>query len=70
MSFGEVTSIDLIPGGSEIKVTKKRCHEYVHAYLQYLYHDSVNKQFEAFRQGFMKVCYGKVIVSMSGYLVQ
>ena len=64
MSFGEVSSVDLIPNGSNIKVTKERCHEYVKTYLQYLYHDSVKEQFEAFKRGFMKVCYGKVIVSV------
>ena len=63
VSFGEVSTIDLIPDGSKVKVTKDRSNDYVRAYLQYMFHDSVKNQFEAFRRGFMKVCYGRVIVS-------
>ena len=65
MSFGEVSTVDLVPGGSKVKVTKDSCRDYIKAYLQYLFHDSVKKQFDAFRQGFMKVCNGRVIVSVS-----
>ena len=65
VSFGEVSTIELIPDGSKVKVTKGRCNEYVKAYLEYMFHYSVKNQFEAFRRGFMKVCNGRVIVSVS-----
>ena len=64
MSFGEVNTIELIPDGSKVKVTKQSAHVYVQAYiLRYTYHDSVKNQFEAFQHGFMKVCNGRAIVS-------
>ena len=59
-----MSTIDLIPKGSEVKVTRENCRDYVKYYLQYLFHESVKKQFEAFRRGFMKVCNGRVIVSV------
>ena len=64
MSFGEVQTVDLIPDGSNIRVTKQSAHDYVQAYMRYTYHDSVKNQFEAFQRGFMKVCNGRVIVSV------
>ena len=64
MSFGEVQTVDLIPDGSNIRVTKQSAHDYVQAYMKYTYHDSVKNQFEAFQKGFMKVCNGRVIVSV------
>ena len=66
MSFGEIKTTELIPDGSKVKVTKQSAHDYVQAYMRYTYHDSVKNQFDAFQQGFMKVCNGRVIVSMSG----
>ena len=63
MSFGELKTVDLIPDGSKIRVTKQSAHDYVQAYMRYTYHDSVKNQFEAFQRGFMKVCNGRVIVS-------
>lgn len=60
-----MSTIDLIPDGSKVKVTKGNCRDYVKAYLQYVFHDSVKNQFEAFHRGFMKVCNGRVIVSVS-----
>ena len=64
MSFGELKTVDLIPDGSKIRVTKQSAHDYVQAYMRYTYHDSVKNQFEAFQRGFMKVCNGRVIVSV------
>ena len=64
MSFGEVQTVDLIPDGSNIRVTKQSAHDYIQAYMKYTYHDSVKNQFEAFQKGFMKVCNGRVIVSV------
>ena len=64
MSFGEVQTVDLIPDGSNVRVTKQSAHDYVQAYMRYTYHDSVKNQFEAFQRGFMKVCNGRVIVSV------
>ena len=64
VNFGEVKTVDLIPNGSNIKVTKESAHDYVQAYMRYIYYDSVENQFVAFQEGFMKVCNGRVIVSM------
>ena len=37
--------------------------EYVNAYIDYIFNTSVTDQFDAFNDGFHKVCGGRVLVS-------
>ncbi|XP_031558665.1 probable E3 ubiquitin-protein ligase HERC4 isoform X2 [Actinia tenebrosa] len=59
--YGAVEKIDLIPNGSEVKVTAENREQYVDAYIDYNLNKSVHKQFEAFSMGFHRVCGGRVL---------
>jgi len=54
MRFDEKETIELIPGGSEIMVTKENRHEFVEKYIEYLFEKQCEKQLEAFKRGFFK----------------
>lgn len=43
--------------------------QYVDVYIDYYLNKSVEKQFEAFAQGFHRVCGGKVMVGASAALL-
>jgi len=60
-SFGEVQTVDLIPGGSKIPVTRANRKQYVAAYLKWLLVDSVARQFTAFARGFHTVVSGPAL---------
>lgn len=60
-NFGAVESVELVPGGSKIPVTKDTRQDYVNAYVKYVLTDSVKEPFEAFAGGFLRVCGGKVL---------
>ncbi len=62
-SFGTTESVDLIPGGSKIPVTKDTRQDYVHVYVKYVMTDSVKDPYGAFARGFLRVCGGEVLVS-------
>ena len=53
----------LIPGGSSRPVTKEDRNDYVRAYVRYVLDESVREPFQAFDEGFKRVCEGKVLVS-------
>ncbi|KAK9685781.1 HECT-domain (ubiquitin-transferase) [Popillia japonica] len=59
--FGEIKSIPLKPNGKNITVTLENKQEYVNLYVDYIFNTSVSKHFDAFREGFMKVCGGRVL---------
>lgn len=59
--FGEVRVIPLKPNGDKIAVTKENKEEYVRLYIDFIFNKSVEKQYEAFSAGFMKVCGGRVL---------
>ena len=63
--YGEIKQIDLVPNGSQIKVTKSNRVEYVEAYINYTFSTSTEEQFKAFYDGFHRVCGGRVLVSTS-----
>ncbi|XP_060067134.1 probable E3 ubiquitin-protein ligase HERC4 isoform X1 [Ylistrum balloti] len=60
-NFGEIQSRNLVPGGSHKAVTKENRQEYVDAYIDFIFNKSVDQQFQAFSNGFHKVCGGKVL---------
>lgn len=53
--FGELLTIDLKPGGSDIPVTEENKHEYVDLAVHYRIIGRVKEQFDAFIEGFFEV---------------
>lgn len=60
-AFGEVRSVELKSGGSEIPVTEDNRREFVELYTDYILTKSIRSQFDAFSQGFMMVCGGPAL---------
>ena len=56
-------SVDLIPNGSSCRVTKENRLSYVDAYVDYELNKKVKEPYEAFAEGFRKVCDSDVFVS-------
>ncbi|KAJ9450076.1 putative E3 ubiquitin-protein ligase mug30 [Diplonema papillatum] len=54
--FGEKVEVEIIPGGKDVPLTKANRQEYVDRYVQYLFHDSIGKNFSEFQNGFFEVC--------------
>ena len=61
-NFGAVETVELVPGGSKIPVTKDTRRDYVNAYVKYVMTVAVKEPFEAFAGGFLRVCGGKLLV--------
>ncbi|XP_017765568.1 PREDICTED: probable E3 ubiquitin-protein ligase HERC4 isoform X2 [Eufriesea mexicana] len=59
--FGEKKIHELIPGGSKVPVTLKNKKQFVDLYVDYILNQSVEAHFQAFYQGFHKVCGGRVL---------
>ena len=53
--FGELLTVDLKPGGSEIPVTEENKQEYVDLAVHYRIIGRVKEQFDAFIDGFFEV---------------
>jgi len=53
--FSSPVEFELCKGGRDKKLTYDNRHEYVKLYWRYVLIDSVEKQYNAFKQGFMKV---------------
>ena len=53
--FGELLTVDLKPGGSEIPVTEENKHEYVDLAVHYRIIGRVKEQFDSFTDGFFEV---------------
>ncbi len=62
--FGELLTINLVKDGANKLVTMETRDEYCAAFVDYTFNASVKAQFDAFKEGFMKVCDGKVLVSL------
>lgn len=60
-SFGHVFTYDLKPMGSEIQLTNENRSEFVNLYTKFILDTSVQKQFEAFKEGFLLVCQDSAI---------
>ncbi|KNE58375.1 hypothetical protein, variant [Allomyces macrogynus ATCC 38327] len=59
--FGEVVTINLVPGGRDIAVTEKNKKEYVDKITEWHIVKSVEKQLNAFRQGLFELVPANVI---------
>lgn len=60
-SFGQVFTCDLKPSGAKIQLTNNNRSEFVDLYTQFVLSKSVEKQFNAFREGFQLVCQDSAI---------
>ncbi|KAG2439072.1 hypothetical protein HYH02_006599 [Chlamydomonas schloesseri] len=61
VGFGEVESVDLLPGGGELEVTAANRRAYVDLYVRHLLQDSIAPQFGPFRRGFLRLCSGAAL---------
>ena len=61
-SYGQTHNIELARGGSKIPVSKANKKEYVDAYIDYIFNTACHEQFQAFDDGFHRVCGGRVLV--------
>ena len=59
--FDQTVTVDLLPNGSKIPVTKENAKQYVNAYIDYIFNKSVELPFAAFNTGFHHVCGSKVL---------
>jgi hypothetical protein len=59
--FGKKEVVDLIEDGGKVKVTAENIQNYIDLYVKYKLTDSISKQFNAFKNGFEKVCGGDVL---------
>uniref|UniRef100_A0A673FTS5 Probable E3 ubiquitin-protein ligase HERC3 n=1 Tax=Sinocyclocheilus rhinocerous TaxID=307959 RepID=A0A673FTS5_9TELE len=59
--YGITEVKELVQGGKTIAVDKTNRKEFVHAYLQYVFSDSVQELYSAFSSGFLKVCGGEIL---------
>ena len=53
--YGEKREIELIKGGSQIALKNENRKKYVNAYLSYIFHTSIEKQFQFFLKGFFLI---------------
>ena len=59
--FGDLRTVELIPGGSKVAVTAENRGSFVEAYTRWMLQDSCAEQFSAFRDGFQHVCGGPAL---------
>lgn len=60
-SYGLTEMKPLLPGGDKVTVKKDNRQEFVDAYVNYIFNQSVQEWYDAFSTGFLKVCGGKVL---------
>lgn len=53
--FGELVTIDLIPGGESISVTEENKKDYVDSVVAYRISKRVKEQFDAFMEGLLEL---------------
>lgn len=61
VGFGERHAVDLLPGGADVPVTGSNAAHYSELYAQHLLVHSIDKQFAAFRRGFLRLCNGAAL---------
>lgn len=59
--YGEIKKILLKPNGDNIPVTLENKTEFVNLYIDFIFNKSVESKYNAFHQGFLDVCGGKVL---------
>lgn len=68
--FDQTITVELVPNGANIPVTKANCKQYVNAYIDYIFNKSVDEPFAAFSAGFHHVCGSKVLVSIFVFILR
>ncbi|ORX93542.1 HECT-domain-containing protein [Basidiobolus meristosporus CBS 931.73] len=58
---GAINTYSLLSNGSNVPVTNKNRDEYVHLYVEHFSNKYVSKQFDALRDGFLRVCGGTAL---------
>jgi hypothetical protein len=53
--YGEIRTVELIPGGSSVPVTAENRRKYVELYTKWVLTDSISRHFSAFAEGFHQV---------------
>eukprot|EP00195_Chlamydomonas_chlamydogama_P006855 CAMPEP_0202911740 /NCGR_PEP_ID=MMETSP1392-20130828/55763_1 /ASSEMBLY_ACC=CAM_ASM_000868 /TAXON_ID=225041 /ORGANISM="Chlamydomonas chlamydogama, Strain SAG 11-48b" /LENGTH=556 /DNA_ID=CAMNT_0049602365 /DNA_START=33 /DNA_END=1703 /DNA_ORIENTATION=- len=61
VGFGEIESVELIPGGATMPVNNANRAEYVRLYTQHLLETATARQFTHFRAGFLRLCSGNAL---------
>ncbi|KAM5237248.1 putative E3 ubiquitin-protein ligase HERC4 isoform 4-T4 [Ctenodactylus gundi] len=61
-NFGATEVKELVLNGADTAVNKQNRQEFVDAYVDYIFNKSVASLFDAFHEGFHKVCGGKVLL--------
>ncbi|XP_060782468.1 probable E3 ubiquitin-protein ligase HERC3 isoform X2 [Neoarius graeffei] len=59
--YGVMEVKELVPGGENKMVDKSNREEFVQAYLNYVFTESVRELYSAFASGFLKVCGGRIL---------
>lgn len=60
-SLGEVYTYDLKPTGAQTQLSNTNRAEFVDLYTEFVLTKSIEKQFEAFKEGFQLVCQDSAI---------
>ncbi|TPX32888.1 hypothetical protein SmJEL517_g04094 [Synchytrium microbalum] len=60
-AYGDVVRVPLVPNGDSIAVTNANREKYVELMVDFLLNRSVQRQFDAFKEGFMMVCGGNAL---------
>jgi E3 ubiquitin-protein ligase HERC4 len=60
-AFGEVKTIELKQDGSKIPVTQENKKDFVDLYVAYIFQVACSRPFDAFKQGFQRVCGSTVL---------
>ncbi|XP_007900723.2 probable E3 ubiquitin-protein ligase HERC3 isoform X1 [Callorhinchus milii] len=60
-NYGIIELQELVPGGNKVAVKKENRKEYVEAYVDFIFNNSIRELFLAFSSGFLKVSGGKVL---------
>jgi ubiquitin-protein ligase E3 A len=54
-------SVDLVPNGSSVPVTKANVTQYCDLHARHLLVHAIHKQFAAFQRGFLRLCSGAAL---------
>lgn len=60
-AFGEMVQVPLVPNGDRIPVTNDNKREFVDRYVSWVFNESIENQFAAFKAGFGYVCGGNAL---------
>jgi len=59
--FGKTVQVPLIENGEDVLINKSNRKEYINHYLYWFFIESIQKKFEAFKEGFNSLCSGNLL---------